>query len=499
MNASLIEVTPPSFHDFRDASPVASGVWRRSPLVLLLLASILFAGCLPSSTDSESRTDRAASGDSGAGDSGASDAATDSLALPKIRLTVVDDAPLAEAVERHWNARSAGEVVVRNIASAELLAAEHLNSDAVIYPSGLLGTLAERRWIVEFPMEPIDAAEYQRDEIFTLQRLHEPAWGKAIYAVSLGSPQLVLAYRRDIFERLKVQPPTTWAEYQTLVEQLGDRALLGELAPADDAAWTATVEPNDQGWAALMLLARAAPYARHRSQFSTLFNVRTMQPLIDGPPFTRALDEMRMAIGQQPATTPDRAWQRLVRGETAMAVTWLPATTDKSSDDSDSAAAANETGIVEPDAIGFAELPGAAEMYNFRNERWEPRGEDDEPRVPVVGIAGRLGSVCSVARSPRRGGLAGLDQRQGNEQRRFSGELGDHDVSRIPSATTQFMDRRAVVAPIDGRTCRRHVRRSEPPLEPRRAFASLAASVICRRWTKPPSLPLQATNPRPIR
>lgn len=426
MNAPLTESTPPSSHDFRVARPTASGVRRRMPLLQLLLASVLLAGCQPASTESEPRTDRAASVESGA-----SDTASVSGEMPKIRLTVVDDVPLAEAVERHWNARSAGEVVVRNIASAELLAAENLNSDAVIYPSGLLGTLAERRWIVEFPMEPLDAAEHQREEVFTLQRLHEPAWGKAIYAVSLGSPQLVLAYRRDIFERLKVPPPTTWAEYQTLVEQLGDRESLGELAPAADAAWTATVEPNDQGWAALMLLARAAPYARHRSQFSTLFNVRTMQPLIDGPPFTRALDEMRAAIGQQPATAPDGAWQQLVRGEAAMAVTWLPPTTNRTAGDADSTSTANETSRVEPDAIGFAELPGAAEMYNFRNERWEPRGEDDEPRVPVVGIAGRLGSVTAVARNPRAAAalLAWI-----------SGKEMSGVVSPASSATTMFRE-----------------------------------------------------------
>ena len=49
------------------------------------------------------------------------------------------------------------------------------------------------------------------------------------------------------------------------------------------------------GWH--VLLARAACYAAHRDNYSTLFNIATMQPLIDGPPFVQALEELVAVAG----------------------------------------------------------------------------------------------------------------------------------------------------------------------------------------------------------
>ena len=45
-------------------------------------------------------------------------------------------------------------------------------------------------------------------------------WGNRTVAVPLGSPQLLLAYRIDIFERLGLTPPVDWAEYQQAIKEL---------------------------------------------------------------------------------------------------------------------------------------------------------------------------------------------------------------------------------------------------------------------------------------
>ena len=50
-----------------------------------------------------------------------------------------------------------------------------------------------------------------------------------------------------------------------------------------------------------MLLARAAAYAKHRDQYSALFNVETMEPLVAGPPFVHALEELVAAAKLGPA------------------------------------------------------------------------------------------------------------------------------------------------------------------------------------------------------
>ncbi len=127
------------------------------------------------------------------------------------------------------------------------------------------------------------------------------AWGDDIWAVPFGSPGLTVFYRRDLLEATHQKPPTTWAEYQRLVQFFSDRKNLGDAAPPADAPWHGTLEPLAPGWAGRLLLSRAAAYAKHRDNFSTLFNIDTMEPLIAGPPFVRALEELLAASRRQEA------------------------------------------------------------------------------------------------------------------------------------------------------------------------------------------------------
>ena len=215
-------------------------------------------------------------------------AAPESLA--PLRVLVIDDPELATVIPRQWQARAERAVAIEQTTTQEFLAAKRkrLGVDAVIYPSGLLGELAQRELIEPFSDDSINSSQFARREIFELSRLREVDWGGSVLAVTFGSPQWNLLYRRDIFARLQLTPPKTWSEYESLVKRLTDREALGELAPPADQPWAAVIEPLGPGWAGPLLLARSAAYARHRSQYSTLFDYRTMQPLIGGPPFVRS-------------------------------------------------------------------------------------------------------------------------------------------------------------------------------------------------------------------
>ena len=314
-----------------------------------------------------------------------------------LRVLVLDDEPLAAALERQWQATAEKSIEVIRAAAADALGPEkkQLDADAVIYPAGLIGELAERQLIAALPEDTLAGDKFDARDVLDLARLREVTWGEKIYAVPLGSPQLTLLYRADIFERLKLHPPTTWSEYQRLAARLADRESLGDLAPPTDQPWHGTTEPLGPGWAGQMLLARAAAYARHRSHYSTLFDFGSMAPLIDGPPFVKALDELVAAAKwgspQAVGWTPHDVRREFLAGHSAMAVTWPssaiePATATDDSKTSDVSRATL--------AIACAELPGAFEMYNFREHRWEQRGSQDDPHVPLVSIAGRLGSVA---------------------------------------------------------------------------------------------------------
>jgi hypothetical protein len=310
-----------------------------------------------------------------------------------VRLLIIDDAGLATVIPRQWESRADRELVVRQMTSQELmgLRTKRLAADAIVYPSGLLGELSSRQWIEPLHTETLRNELFARRDLFEMQRLREVSWGREVAAVSFGSPQFTLMYRRDMFEKSGLAPPQTWGEYQRCVERLADRQKLGDLAPPQDKPWSAVIEPLGDGWAGQLLLARAAAYAQHRSQFSTLFDYRDMKPLVAGPPFVRALKELVAASKQFPATAaqmgPNEARREFFSGRCAMTLTWPSRADDQS---------------VEGSAVpaAFAELPGSVDAYNFRTESWEPRGEAADQRVTLAAVAGRLGSVTRECREP---------------------------------------------------------------------------------------------------
>ncbi len=148
------------------------------------------------------------------------------LTAPPIKLLVVEDPGLAQAIQRAWQSRADGVLEIEQIAADDLLAPEitRLSADAVIYPVGMLGELVERQLIVPLPDEALRSKAFDRRDIFAQVRQRDIVWGETVYAVPLGSPPLLLLYRADVFERLSLDPPGTWQEYDELCQRLADPA-----------------------------------------------------------------------------------------------------------------------------------------------------------------------------------------------------------------------------------------------------------------------------------
>jgi len=384
------------------------------------------------------------------GDSGSMDRVAGQL--PEgvaLSVMVVDDPPLATAIERlsgEWKGLTNSDLRVSRTSSAELAAAETLDADAVIGPSCQVGEVAFRAEIVPVPKRLLDDKKQVWPGIFSLLRVREAVWGKQTVGVPFGSPVLLVYYRADLLEKLGREPPRTWAEYQELAALVSDRKNLGDAAPPNDAPWQGVIEPLGPGWAAIVLLARAAPYVSHRENYSTMFRIDSMEPLIDGPPFVRALEELvaTASLGSPEQLTYDPAAVRAAfwEGRCAMALTWPTAAEAPVGDDDsatperppeptdangaeepsgaeDSASVEGESanapplkeppsnearspgaGTVGPLSVGLAELPGSAENYDVAEQTWEPRRDDEDPHVPLLGTAGRLGLVLRRCQWP---------------------------------------------------------------------------------------------------
>lgn len=343
-------------------------------LSLLSLLSLLLAGC--------TSHDSASQGEYGK-----------RLAGVKLRLVVVDDPAIATAIRGlrdEWNAQTGSEVEVIETTEEQIADAETLPGDAVICPEYLLGPLAEAKRLAPLPRSITRDPQGPWSQTFELLRNLEAAWGNEIYGVPLGSPVFCCYYRADLLERLHRKPPKTWREYEELARLLREEGAKSDGLTAGGAKY-GTVEPLARGWAGLVLLARAAAYAKERDDYTTLFDEKTLEPSIAGPPFVRALEELVAAaklgppeqLDFDPAATRAEFW----KGSAAMAISWptaartlVPGPSPKKGE-----------GSVVP--ATFAELPGATEVYRASSNSWELRGEDAGQQVPLLGIAGRMGVV----------------------------------------------------------------------------------------------------------
>jgi multiple sugar transport system substrate-binding protein len=315
----------------------------------------------------------------------------------KLRLAVVDDPALAAAVVRiqgEWNARTGSDLEVIETTEKDLLKADQLSTDAVLCPSHLLADLAERKWLVPVPRQALHNADWA--DVFPLIRLREAAWGKQTMAVPFGSPVFCCYYRADLLEKLNRRPPQTWAEYQELAKLLS----ADKKSPTSSSG---TLEPLAPGWAGLVLLARAVPYAKHRDNYSTLFDIETMEPLVAGDPFVKALEELVAAAGLSP-TDPLKCDPAAVRdafwnGQCALALTWPTAAKQGRGERGEGrgkngqAASATNSPASNSIRVGFAELPGSRKVFNPKTGAFDQRAEDENPHISLLSIAGRLGVV----------------------------------------------------------------------------------------------------------
>jgi multiple sugar transport system substrate-binding protein len=309
-------------------------------------------------------------------------------------LLVVDDPRLGQAIAREWRGRTEEELTVRDVSLAEIEGASRLPGDVVIFPSGFIGQLAERGMIVPLEGSTLEDSDFNYRDIFDQIRLREMRWGGKTVAAPLGSPQLLLVYRADVFERLGLTPPADWTEYQHTVDRLANRAALGDLAPPADQSWRSSIEPLAAGWRGQLLLARAAAYTMHRDQVSPLFRFDSMASLVDQPPYVRALEELVAAARAggfaEQRLTPAEVFAEIRAGRCAMAITWPAAglgestTTDK------------ET------RLRFALLPGSGQAYRFATKTWENRGQGENSHLPLLAASGRMAAVSSSSGNPKR-------------------------------------------------------------------------------------------------
>jgi multiple sugar transport system substrate-binding protein len=320
-----------------------------------------------------------------------------------LRVLVVNDPPLAEAVARlrgEWAERSGTTFSAAAIAWDDLSAAEMPEADVVLFPSRYLGELYEKKWLRPVRENVLQGEAVQFNDLFPLVRLRLISYDKQIVALPLGIELPDACFRNELFgERNRL--PEIWPDYLSLFEAGTAR---GE-AERSSLNW----EPL-QSWPAVMLFARAASYAVSSDDASLLFDSQTMKPRLAEPPFVRSLTELRAATGAiarepQSATLEQSERTEIERKlQDPRAASWhvaagganiafgLPPAGHRS--------LTVEEGNRSPtggEQIGWARLPGASDAYSASARVW---GKLDRPRqVPLLGIGDRLAAVTTSSRN----------------------------------------------------------------------------------------------------
>jgi ABC-type glycerol-3-phosphate transport system substrate-binding protein len=124
-------------------------------------------------------------------------------------------------------------------------------------------------------------------------------------------------------------------------------------------------------------------------------------------------------------------------------------------------------------SVGFAELPGSPQVFSPRDHNWAPRQPDEDPHIPLLGVAGRLGSV--VQRTAAADSALGLLQW-------LSTAPWDRQICPASAATTLFRQRQ-LTEPS------RWVESGLPPAAAKE-YAEIATRALTRdQWLFAPRLP----------
>jgi len=269
-------------------------------------------------------------------------------AAVKLTLLVVDDPDLAKGIQLlsgEWSERSSGDLVVKAVSLAELLSAESLTADVVIYPSRQLGALVSRQWLRPVRQSVLNDSDLDYSDLLPVLRDQWMRLGGEVWAVPLGEMPLVLGW----YGVAPTESPKTW-------EQLDDSPNAARQSTNTEFEFPLAAE----------FISRVVSATPPVDRASLFFEPESMDARLDEPQMMRALEQIRRTDGEDD-TSDESSYQ----------VTLPPR---------DKQLADNLTPL----------LP-SGEMFNASLDRWEKTSSDAAP--VILGFSGRLVSVTSSSRN----------------------------------------------------------------------------------------------------
>jgi hypothetical protein len=217
--------------------------WLRqcSSASLLLIALAAFVGCPRTDQSQPNQQPKP------------SDASPATRASVTLRVLVVNDPPLVEAINRlrgEWAERSGGELNAMPAKWDDLAQSKTIDADLIVFPSRYLGDLCSRKLLRPVRASVMEDEDFKSADIFPLVRNELIKWKRETFALPLG---------------------------------------------IDPSAISLSVDSSP----AIALLASAAPRAISNERIGVLFDTDMMTPRITEPPFVDALAQLVETHGPQ--------------------------------------------------------------------------------------------------------------------------------------------------------------------------------------------------------
>lgn len=327
----MIHVFSSDLTDNHDGDSLHNLSWQRcraikptgsAKVLTCLIAACLFllAGCDQKQTPSAAETE--------------ANAAPQVSEVP-LRIVWTDGEANGAELTRVWNSFSEQPLEIRTVQAEDLVAATK-QADLVITDFQQMGDLQAAEAITPLPNTVTDAALVDYDRLLTGLVQNSAVWGNDRVAFPLAAAVPALWFRGADGDG----EINDWDSYQQLIESKEQGR---------------TAEPLAAGWAAHSFLYRASSLVGG----TWLFERQTMTPLLNDPPYVRALEQLVTARKSYPEQllTPAEIAAKLVNGELDLAITWptIDSTTESTS------AASNL--LTETDGLRPSPLPRGKEVF----------------------------------------------------------------------------------------------------------------------------------------
>ena len=299
-----------------------------------------------------------------------------------ISVVFVQSDGISNEIARRWEAETGATLKCTEVSIDDCSDNDYellRTHDVVVAPSMLTGDLLTNEVITELPAAVWSSEILETRGLLRHCRTNLARFGRKRIAIPISNPHFMMLIRSELLETAGRSLPKNWRGMMSVVDKAS------ELEAFEHSVSIACAP----GWAAKSFIAVASPEIRQRGNLNTLFNRRTMKPMLASQPFVRGLERLKELAGENISLTPEMAIQQFQSGKSPIVIGWLSRKFFAETKD--------ETAIFDKTIV--SRLPGTHQAYDVKTGKWNSLDVDSH-HVELTGFAATQISILRSASHP---------------------------------------------------------------------------------------------------